>query len=58
MAEKGATMADTNRAMELVKNIDRQVDTIFPTFKSLFDKSGTKRRADIYKELNDLLFFW
>jgi hypothetical protein len=56
MAEKGATMADTNRAMELVKNIDRQVDTIFPTFKSLFDKSGTKRRADIYKELNDLLF--
>jgi hypothetical protein len=56
MAEKGATMADTNRAMELVKNIDRQVDTMFPTFKSLFDKSGTKRRADIYKELNDLLF--
>ena len=56
MAEKGATMADTNRAMELVKNIDRQVDTMFPTFKSLFDKSGAKRRADIYKELNDLLF--
>ena len=56
MAEKGATMADTNRAMELVKNIDRQVDSIFPTFKSLFDKSSTKRRTDIYKELNDLLF--
>ena len=56
MAEKGATMADTNRAMELVKNIDRQVDTMFPTFKSLFDKSSTKRRADIYKELNDVLF--
>ena len=31
MAEKGATMADTNRAMELVKNIDRQVDKMFPT---------------------------
>ena len=56
MAETGATMADTNRAMELVKNIDRQVDTMFPTFKFLFDKSGTQRRADIYKELNDLLF--
>jgi len=56
MAEKGATMADTNRAMELVKNIDRQVDTMFPTFKSLFDKSGTKRKADIYKQLNDVLF--
>ena len=36
MAEMGATMADTNRAMELVKNIDRQVDTMFPTFKFLF----------------------
>ena len=56
MAEKGATMADTNRAMELVKNIDRQVDTMFPMFKSLFDKSGTKRKADIYKQLNDVLF--
>jgi len=56
MAETGATMADTNKAMELVKNIDRQVDTMFPTFKFLFDKSGTKRRAEIYKELNDLLF--
>jgi hypothetical protein len=56
MAEKGAIMADTNRAMELVKNIDRQVDTMFPTFKSLFDKSGTQRRADIYKQLNDVLF--
>jgi hypothetical protein len=56
MAEKGATMADTNRAMELVKNIDRQVDTIFPTFKSLFDKTAEKRRADIYKGLNDVLF--
>ena len=56
MAEMGSTMADTNRAMELVKNIDRQVDTMFPAFKSIFDKSGTQRRADIYKELNDLLF--
>ena len=44
MAEKGAIMADTNKAMELVKNIDRQVDTMFPTFKSLFDKFFKKNR--------------
>ena len=56
MAEKGATMADTNRAMELVKNIDRQVDKIFPTVKNVFDKSTTERRAQIFKELNDALF--
>jgi len=56
MAEKGATMADTNRAMELVKNIDRQVDSIFPMFKGSFDKSNIKTRAEIYKTLNDVLF--
>ena len=49
-------MADTNRAMELVKNIDRQVDTMFPTIKSLFDKTTETRKADIYKGLNDVLF--
>jgi hypothetical protein len=56
MAEKGATMADTNRAMELVKNIDRQVDSIFPAFKGVFDKSKTKTKSEIYKTLNDVLF--
>ena len=56
MAEKGATMADTNRAMELVKTIDSEVDSMFPTIKSVLDKSSDKRKADIYKELNDLLF--
>ena len=38
MAEKGATMADTNRAMELVKTIDSEVDSMFPTVKSVLDK--------------------
>ena len=56
MAEKGATMADTNRAMELVKTIDSEVDSMFPTVKSVLDKSSDQRKADIYKELNDILF--
>ena len=56
MAEKGAIMSDTNRAMELVKNIDRQVDSIFPMFKGSFDKSNIRTRAEIYKTLNDVLF--
>ncbi len=56
MAETGATMADTNRAMELVKNIDRQVDSIFPAFKGVFDKTKTKTKSEIYKTLNDILF--
>jgi len=56
MAEKGATMSDTNRAMELVKTIDSEVDSMFPTVKSVLDKSSNKRKADVYKQLNDLLF--
>ena len=56
MAEKGATMADTNRAMELVKTIDSEVDSMFPVVKSMLDKTADKRKADIYKQLNDVLF--
>jgi hypothetical protein len=56
MAEKGATMADTNRAMELVKTIDSDVDSLFPTIKSTFDKTTDKKKAEIFKELNDAMF--
>ena len=56
MAEKGATMADTNRAMELVKTIDSDIDSLFPTIKSTFDKTTDKKKAEIFKELNDAMF--
>ena len=48
MAEKGAIMSDTNRAMELVKNIDRQVDSIFPMFKGSFDKSNITKTIRLF----------
>ena len=44
-------MADTNRAMELVKNIDRQVDFMFPTFKSFLIKQQ-KKKSRYIPELN------
>jgi hypothetical protein len=56
MAEKGATMADTNRAMELVRIIDKNVDKIFPSIKSTFDKSVPKQKETVLKELNDAMF--
>ena len=56
MVEKGATMADTNRAMELVRVIDKEVDTIFPSIKSTFDKSLPKQKESVLKELNDAMF--
>ena len=56
MAEKGASMADTNEAMQLVKGIDREVDKMFPTLKSTFSKSTGKEKQEILKEINDAMF--
>jgi len=56
MAEKGASMADTNRAMELVKRMDSDVDKMFPSVKSTFSKSTGKEKNKILKEINDAMF--
>jgi len=56
MAEKGATMADTNQAMQLVKSIDRDIDRMFPPLKSTFSKSTGKEKQQILKEINDAMF--
>ena len=56
MAERGATMADTNRAMELVKNLDNEIDKMFPTLKTTFSKSTGKEKSVVLKEINDTLF--
>jgi len=56
MAEKGANMADTNRAMELVKNLDKEIDKMFPTLKTTFSKSTGKEKSKVLKDINDALF--
>src|SRR6056300_289535 len=56
MAEKGASMADTNRAMELVKRMDSDVDKMFPSLKTTFTKSTGKEKSKILKEINDTMF--
>ena len=56
MAEKGAIMADTNRAMELVKRLDSDVDKMFPSLKSTFNKSTAKEKNLVLKEINDAMF--
>ena len=56
MAEKGATMADTNRAMELVKRMDTDIDKMFPSLKTTFTKSTGKEKSKILKEINDTMF--
>jgi hypothetical protein len=56
MSEKGAIMADTNQAMQLVKSIDRDIDKMFPPLKSTFNKSTGKEKQQILKEINDTIF--
>tara|TARA_X000001382_G_scaffold125105_1_gene110287 strand:- start:431 stop:4255 length:3825 start_codon:yes stop_codon:yes gene_type:complete len=54
--EIGRGMADTNRAMEIVKDIDKNMDKLFPPFKNLFDKSTQKEKNKLLKEVNDAMF--
>jgi len=59
MAETGAEMADTNRARELVSNIDKQVDAMFPSLKKFYaktDKVGKAERQEFLKDLDELMF--
>ena len=54
--EIGRGMADTNRALEIVKNIDQDMDKLFPSFKNLFDKSTQKEKDKLLKEVNEAMF--
>jgi len=56
MAEKGATMADTNEAMKLVKEFDKPLNKMFPTIKTTFNQSTGKEKAEILETLNDAMF--
>ena len=47
---------DRNRAKEIVDNITREVDRIFPDMKSMFDKSTAKEKDAFMKGLNSILF--
>jgi len=54
--ETGRQMLDANRAMELVKRIDREVDYMFPSTKLMFNKLNQKGKEKFLKDLNDVMF--
>ena len=56
MAKAGLKARDTFRAKELVENITREVDKIFPRTGKFFDTSTNKEQVDFYKKINDVLF--
>ena len=47
---------DLNRAKEIVDNITREVDNIFPETQIMFDKSIRPEKDKFLKQLNELLF--
>ena len=48
--------SDLNRANELVKNVTREVDNMFPSIQTMFDKSTRQEKAKFLKSLNETLF--
>ena len=56
MAKAGLKARDTFRAREIVENITREVDKIFPRTGKFFDTSTNKEQVDFYKKINDVLF--
>jgi len=56
MAKSGLKARDTFRAREIVQNITREVDKIFPRTGKFFDTTTNKEQVDFYKKINDVLF--
>jgi hypothetical protein len=56
MAKQGLKARDTFRAKELVTNITKEVDKIYPSSGKFFDSSTNAEQKDFYKQLNDVLF--
>ena len=56
MAKAGLKARDTFRAREIVENITREVDKIFPRTGKFFDTTTNKEQVEFYKKINDVLF--
>ena len=52
----GRKMSDAHRAHELVKQIDVQVNKMFPTYQQVANKSNQAEKAAFLKQLDELMF--
>ena len=48
--------SDLNRANEIVKNVTREVDKMFPSIQTMYDKSTRQEKTKFLKSLNETLF--
>ena len=51
----GQKQADLNRAQEIQRGVDKEIDAIFPFIKKGLDKTPEVARKDFYKQLNEVL---
>jgi len=56
MQKQGLISGDTLKAKEIVDNITKSVDSIFPDASKVFGKASTKERDEFLKKLNETLF--
>ena len=52
----GKRGADMNRAYELSRAVDRDIDRIYPNIKSTFNKTTKAEKFKLYEDLDGLLF--
>ncbi len=52
----GKKSADLNRAVQLSRAVDRDIDRIFPNIKSTLNKTTREEKFQVYKDLEDVLF--
>ena len=52
----GKRGADMNRAYELSRAVDKDIDRIFPNIKSTFNKTTQAEKFKLYEDLDELLF--
>ena len=51
----GRRSVDLNLAQEVSRSLDQDIDSIFPAYKTVFDKQTAKQRTDTLAKINDLL---
>ena len=56
MQKQGLISGDTLKAKEIVDNITKSIDTIFPDASKVIGKATTKERDEFLKKLNETLF--
>ena len=52
----GERSADLNRAQEIQRSVDKEIDAIFPYIKKGIDQTPEAARKDFYKQINDAIW--